>query len=148
MNTDVMTQTRSFSPIEYCHRNVMDRLAPHAHWLLRFALAGVFVYHGFSKLSNVEMFSQMMGLSYSVALLVALAEFSGGIAIIVGSFTKDWLTRLGALSIVPVMIGAISMVHWGRWNFVPSESHPMGGMEFQVTLLLIALYFVIKGNKA
>ena len=85
---------------------------------------------------------------HTVALLVALAEFGGGIAIIVGGFTKDWITRLGALSIVPVMIGAITMVHWGQWNFVPSDSHPMGGMEFQVTLLLIALYFVIRGNKA
>lgn len=148
MNTEVMTESGRFSPIEYCHRNIMDRLAPHTHWLLRVALAGVFIYHGISKLSNIEMFSQMMGLSYNVALLVALAEFGGGIAIVVGSFTKDWITRLGALSIVSVMVGAISMVHWGRWNFVPSESHPMGGMEFQVTLLLIALYFVIRGNKA
>ena len=148
MNTEVITETQRFSPIEYCHRNIMDKLAPHAHWLLRFALAGVFVYHGFSKLVNIEMFSQMMGLSYTVALLVALAEFGGGIAIIVGRFTKDWITRLGALSMIPVMIGAITMVHWGRWNFVPSESHPMGGMEFQVTLLLIALYFVIRGNRS
>ena len=148
MNTEVMSDTRRFSPIEYCHRNIMDRLAPHAHWLLRFAFAGVFVYHGFSKLSNVEMFSQMMGLSYTVALLVALAEFGGGIAIIVGSFTKDWITRLGVLFIVLVIIGAITIVHWGQCNFVPSEPHPMGVMELQATLVLIVMYFVIRGNRA
>jgi len=45
------------------------------------------------------------------------------------------------------MIGAITLVHWGRWNFVPTESHPMGGMEFQVTLILLMLYLAITGNK-
>ncbi len=38
-------------------------------------------------------------------------------------------------------------VHWGRWNFVPTESHPMGGMEFQVVLALVMLYPVITGNQ-
>ena len=38
------------------------------------------------------------------------------------------------------------MVHWGQWHFAASETHPMGGMEFQFTLLMIALYFVIVGN--
>jgi putative oxidoreductase len=38
------------------------------------------------------------------------------------------------------------MVHWGQWSFVASDSHPMGGMELQVVLLLIGLYFLIRGN--
>jgi len=38
------------------------------------------------------------------------------------------------------------MVHWGRWRFVPTESYPMGGMEFQVVLLALALWFLIAGN--
>ncbi|HBG95692.1 MAG TPA: hypothetical protein DDY14_10325, partial [Chromatiaceae bacterium] len=61
---------------------------------------------------------------------------------------RDWITRLAALATVPVLIGAIVMVHWGQWSFVATESQPMGGMEFQVTLLLTALYFVIRGNGA
>ena len=40
-----------------------------------------------------------------------------------------------AAVIVPVMAGAIALVHWGKWSFVASESHPMGGMEFQVVLM-------------
>ncbi len=63
-----------------------------------------------------------------------------------GRFLYDWMTRLGALILMPMMLGAISLVHWGQWSFAPSETHPMGGMEFQVTLLLIALYFVLRGN--
>jgi len=148
MTTQTMQEINKISLLEYGHQHILGRLTPYAHWLLRFSLAGVFVYHGYSKLANVGMFAQMMDLSYSIALLVALAEFVGGIAIIAGSFTRDWITRIGGLMIVPVMLGAITMIHWGQWNFVPSESHPMGGMEFQVTLLFIALYFVIKGNKA
>jgi putative oxidoreductase len=41
----------------------------------------------------------------------------------------------------------VVLVHWGRWNFLPSETHPMGGIEFQVVLGLIMLYIVITGNK-
>jgi len=44
------------------------------------------------------------------------------------------------------LLGAIFMVHWGRWNFTPAEGFPMGGMEFQVVLLLMALYFLVMGN--
>jgi uncharacterized membrane protein YphA (DoxX/SURF4 family) len=45
------------------------------------------------------------------------------------------------------MIGAIAIVHWGRWNFLPSDTHPLGGFEFQVVLILIMLYLVITGNR-
>lgn len=148
MTTETFSSTTKLPIAESCHRHLVDRAAPYAHWLLRFALAGVFVYHGIAKIADVGMFAQMMNLPYTIALLVAIAELAGGIGIVVGSFTRDWITRISALAIVPVMIGAITMVHWGRWNFVASETHPMGGMEFQVTLLLIAVYLVIKGNKA
>jgi len=46
-----------------------------------------------------------------------------------------------------VLIGAIAMVHSGQWSFVPSETHPMGGMEFQVVLLLMAIWFVATGDR-
>jgi putative oxidoreductase len=88
----------------------------------------------------------MMELPIFIALLVALAEAGGGILVFIGGFTKDWITRLGALAIVPVMLGAIFMVHWGQWHFMSTETHPMGGMQFEVTLLFMALYLLIKGN--
>ena len=59
---------------------------------------------------------------------------------------RDWITRLGGLAVVPVMVGAIAMVHWGQWSFVATETHPMGGMEFQVVLLLMGLYCAVVGN--
>lgn len=125
----------------------LDGLKSHAHWLLRLCLASVFIFHGSMKFMNLEGFAQMMGLSAPIAVLVAFAEVAGGIGIIVGGLSSDLITRLAGLAIAPVMLGAIFMVHWGRWNFMPAEGFPAGGMEFQVVLLLIAAYFVVVGNK-
>ncbi len=126
--------------------DVLDSLKPHAHWLLRIGLAGVFLFHGIGKVMDVGAFSQMMGLSTPVAALVTLAELAGGVGIIVGAFTNDLITRLAGLAMTPVLLGAIFMVHWSRWNFTPAEGFPMGGMEFQVVLLLTALFFLVMGN--
>ena len=126
--------------------DALDSLKPHAHWLLRVALASVFVYHGMGKVIAFGGFVEMSGLPMPVAALVAFAEVAGGVGIIVGAFTNDLVTRLAGLAIVPVMLGAIFMVHWGQWNFLASDSHPMGGIEFQTVLLLIALYFLVTGN--
>ena len=120
----------------------------YAHWALRIALASVFVYHGADKLAALDAFAQMTGMSSVMALMVALAEFVGGVLILAGSVTRDWITRLGAAMFIPVMLGAIGMVHWGQWAFMASPSHPMGGAEFQTTLLLLSVYFVLKGNRA
>ena len=126
--------------------NVLDSLKPHAHWLLRIGLAGVFLYHGIGKAMDVGAFSQMMGLPTSVAALVTFAELAGGVGIIVGAFTKDLITRLAGLALAPVILGAIFMVHWARWDFAPAEGFPMGGMELQVALLFTALFFLVMGN--
>ena len=124
----------------------LDSFKPNAHWLLRIALASVFIFHGWGKVMNLGGFSEMLGIPVAVIALVTFAELAGGIGIIAGAFTKDLITRLAGLAVVPVLLGAIFMVHWGRWNFVPAEDFPMGGMEFQVVLLLMALYFLVVGN--
>jgi len=125
---------------------LLDSLAPHAHWALRLALGSVFLYHGLTKFPALGPMSEMMGMPIALLTLVAIAEAAGGALVLIGGFTHDLLTRLGALSLVPVMLGAIAMVHWGRWSFTPAEGYPMGGMEFQVTLILVSLYLFIKGN--
>ncbi len=129
----------------------MKLLTLNAHWLLRIALASVFIYHGVLKLLNLEGFAQMLPISYLQVVLVAAAETAGGLLILLGgvgeSKLSDLATRIGAALNLPVMLGAIAMVHWGQWNFVPSATHPMGGMQFQVVLTLIMLYFVITGNQ-
>ncbi|MCH8250110.1 MAG: DoxX family membrane protein [Proteobacteria bacterium] len=129
----------------------MKYLTTNAHWLLRTALASVFIFHGALKFMNLEGFAQMLPISYLQVVLVALAETTGGLLVLLGGFRGDALsdlaTRVGAAMNVPVIIGAIAIVHWGRWNFVPSETHPMGGFEFQAVLLLVMLFLVITGNR-
>ncbi len=127
-------------------------LSTHAHWILRLGFSAVYIPKGIEKLIDLNGFSEMMGLPFAVALLVALAELAGGLAVLAGGAPRlphrDVLTRLGALATVPVILGAIIMVHWGQWSFVPSATHPMGGMEFQAVLLLLAGYFLVRGNRA
>lgn len=135
------------------HIDYQDPIAPvaqHAHWLLRFALAAVFIYMGIDKFmgGGLAEFAQMTQLPVFIALLVALAELGGGLLIVFGAAMGTWVTRAGALMIIPVLLGAIFMVHWGQWHFMPTPTHPMGGMMFQVTLLMLALYFFIRGNDA
>ena len=129
----------------------MNFLNVNAHWLLRIALASVLVFHGALKLMNLEAFAQMLPISYLQVVLVALAETGGGLLLLIGGLRNDALfdlaTRVGAALNIPVLIGAIVIVHWGRWNFVPSETHPMGGFEFQAVLLLLTLYLVVTGNR-
>ena len=126
-----------------------NRLTANAHWLLRIGIASVFVYHGVLKFSNLEGFANMLPISYVEVVLVALANV-GSVLVLLGGFRGDVLsdlaTRIGAALNIPVMFGAIALVHWGRWNFVPTDTHPMGGMEFQVVLVLLMLYLVITGN--
>ncbi len=125
----------------------LNSLRPSAHWLLRAGFASVFLFHGFGKVVAFSGFSQMMGLSVPVAGLVTFAEVAAGLGIIIGAFQSELITRLAALASIPVLLGAIFMVHGPRWSFTPAEGFPMGGMEFQVVLLLIAVYFLITGNQ-
>jgi putative oxidoreductase len=142
MSTRVSTGT--FQPTKALDSD----LAPHAHWLLRVGFASVFLFHGIGKLAGPAQFADMMGLPLSVALAVAFAEVAGGAGLIAGAaLRRGWITRLAALATVPVLLGAIGMVHWGQWSFVATDTHPMGGMEFQVVLLLTALYFAVRGNE-
>jgi putative oxidoreductase len=130
----------------------MKYLNENTHWFLRVALASAFIYHGLLKFMNLEGFAQMLPISYFEVVLVAAAKTAGGLLVLLGGIRNgtlpDLATRIGAALNIPVILGAIAMIHWGQWNFVPSESHPMGGFEFQaVLLLLLMLYLLVTGNR-
>lgn len=123
----------------------MNQLTKNAHWVLRIALAAVFIFHGVDKLMNPGM-AAMMGMPTLVWLLVGVVEVGGALLVLIGGFGNEILTRVGALVLIPIMLGAISMAHWGQWSFMASETHPAGGIEFQTVLILVSLYFVLVGN--
>ena len=118
-----------------------------SQWFLRLPFAAVFLYHGAGKLVMPVMSAEMLSLPVFLVLLVGLAELLTGFGIIAGGIPRvpkqALITRLAGVAAVPVLLGAIALVHFPRWSFVPSESHPMGGMEFQVVLLGLALYFML-----
>lgn len=121
--------------------NFLSPLAPHVHWAMRLSLAATFLYHGFGKFPVAE-FSQAMGMPLALAWPVTIVEIIAGIALIAGAFGKEALTRLGGLIVIVIMIGAIGMVHFKNgWNVMN------GGMEFQVLMLAVGLYFAARGNE-
>lgn len=122
--------------------NMLDRLAPHAHWFLRLALASVFLYHGVQKFFNLQGTAEMMQMPVAIVVVLALLETLAGVFALGGGFGSDWMTRLAGLFIAPIMLGAIFMVHLPNgWNFMNN------GMEFQFTLLMTALFFAAVGNR-
>ena len=114
---------------------------------LRLALGIVFIAHGAQKVfgvwggggwakftANDPPFAWMQpGVFWMGA--AAFSELVGGLLVLVG-----FLTRLGALMIVPVMLVAVFGVHWSGGFFAPK------GFEYAFTLLMIALALLYTGG--
>ena len=116
-------------------------------WFIRLPFAVTFAGHGAGKLLMPAASAQMLDLPISLTVLVGVAEVLAGIGAVVGGIERAprraLIDRLTGLAAVPVLLGAILLVHWPRWSFVASDSHPLGGMEFQVLLLGVALYLLL-----
>lgn len=107
---------------------------------LRFVMGAAFVLHGWPKIQNPM---GWMGAEASVPaifqLLAAVAEFGGGMALIVGL-----LTRLASLGIMTNMIVAIGMVHLPSGD--PFVGKPGGhSYELAAVYLACAVLFLILG---
>ena len=59
------------SLIPGAERRTYEGLGRSAHWVLRIALASVFIFHGADKFAGLNEFAQMMNLPYAIAFLVA-----------------------------------------------------------------------------
>lgn len=108
-----------------------------ALFILRLALGIIFVAHGWPKISNLtktkEMFSQMMvPLPAFSASYAALAEFFGGLLLIVGFYT-GWASLALAIN----MLGAMLSVKWKQ----PFK----GGWELDLALFIMAVTILLAG---
>ena len=115
-------------------------------WLIRFGLGIAFSLHGLSKFPlPPEALIKYFGFSPFLASLVALSELGAGLFLIIGGFIKDPIgnivTRASALAIIIVMINAFALAH--RDWFITTKLFT----SEQIFLLVIALYFLIRGNK-
>ena len=102
------------------------RTAPYAALLLRVTLGVAFLAHGFLKVFVFSIpgtvgFFESIGYPGFFAYLVILAGIAAGAALILGVYT-----RLIALLLVPVMIGALIQHAGNGWLF----SSQGGGWEF------------------
>lgn len=90
---------------------------------------------------------ELLELSVPLVLIVGLIEVLAGLGVVLGGVQKipcaQRITWLSSFAIMPILVGAIALKHWGQWSFVSSATHPLGGMEFQVVLLGIAAYLTI-----
>ena len=107
---------------------------------LRVVVGAALVLHGWPKIQNplgwMGTDAAVPGVFQAVA---ALAEFGGGVALVLGLFT-----RLAAVGIAAVMIGALALVHLRRGDpFVGKHGEP--SWELAAVYLASAALFVLIG---
>lgn len=113
--------------------------------LVRLVVGSIFVAHGAQKvfglfggpgLENFVAWATSLGLPVVLAYLAPFAEFIGGLMLLLGI-----VPELGALITIPVMIGAIVLVHKGHGYFMQN-----GGFEYPLNLIFLAIAIIIGGH--
>jgi putative oxidoreductase len=121
--------------------------------ILRLVLGVVFFAHGAQKVfgwfggygfAATLQFMGGLGIPKAMAVLAVAMEFGGSILLIFGA-----LTRLGALGIIGIMLGAIATVHIKFGFFMNWTGQQKGeGFEYHLLALAIALALLIRGGGA
>lgn len=108
--------------------------------LMRLFLAFIFIKAGMGKLPIVAGEGLTNALPLFLVYLVVLFEILGGLFMLVG-IKYEVLTRLGALMIGIVMIGAAYM-HYAVWGDAFGSKNVM----YPISLLFITLVFITDDN--
>jgi putative oxidoreductase len=119
--------------------NSLNRLQPFALLVLRLALGAIMIAHGYKKVfggfHGHQQFVGSLGIPGWMAYLSTATEFVGGIAIVLGLFT-----RFVALAFLIEMAIVIVKVHW------KSGLTGQGGYEFPLALAAIAFALMCYGG--
>ncbi len=117
--------------------------------IIRIPLGIIMMAHGSQKLFGIwggaglagtfKIFEEKFGIPPIFTLLAILAEFVGGLGILIG-----FLTRISAASIMGVMFVAISKVLIGNGFFLRGPSGD--GIEFAFALFSMAFYLLVVGG--
>ena len=122
--------------------------------LLRLVLGVIFLAHGAQKVfgwfggygfkATMGFFTQGMHIPAVFAFLAIMAEFLGGLGLILG-----WLTRIAAFGITVNMLVAIFLAHLPNGLFMNWTGQQKGeGFEFHLLVLAMTLVLMIKGAGA
>lgn len=112
--------------------------------LIRIMTGLVFTLHGSQKVlgafggPGLQAFASWiasLGVPGILGYAAAFCEFVGGLMLLLGV-----ASRLGALMVIPVMLGAIYLVHLKNGFFAPD------GYEYPLVLLVMALAVLIGGS--
>ena len=109
--------------------------------IMRVACALPFIFHGSAILFGAfggpgpTGFAAFMHVPAPVGYLVGLAQFAGGLAILLGA-----LLRVGAICVMIVMVGAIFLVHLPHGYDIGQ-----GGLEYALTEFLLSAGLLFAG---
>ncbi len=121
------------------------RTAPYAAFVLRVTLGLLFLAHAGLKIfvftpAGTAQFFGSLGLPGGLAYLVIAAETLGGVALVLGVYS-----RLVALALAPILLGAIFTVHGPAGFFF---SNPNGGWEFPALWIIGLVSVALLGDGA
>jgi putative oxidoreductase len=122
--------------------------------LVRITLGVIFFAHGSQKVlgwfggngfdGTMTAFTQGMGVPSFLALLAILAEFLGGIGLILG-----FLSRIAAFAIAVEMAVAVYLVHAPNGFFMNWQGTQKGeGFEYHLLAIAIAVLVTVRGAGA
>ena len=130
--------------------SITNPFTPITPWLLRLGLGTSFILHGIGKFplppEKMVTWFESMGYMYPelITSMVAIGEVAAGIGIILGGLISGYIgnliSRISGGAVLVIMIGALTIAH-PDWFFTKKLF-----MSEQIFLLLLGLYFTIKGN--
>ena len=123
-----------------------------SYWVPRVILGCVMLPHGAQKLfgwfggfgftNTMTYFTQTAGLPWIIAFLIIMGESLGSLGLIVGFFT-----RLSALGLICIMVGAIITVHIPNGFFMNWFGKQAGeGFEYHLLVIGMSLPLLINGG--
>ena len=135
-------------------RRLIHTREDHLLTLLRICLGLIFFAHGAQKMlgwfggygfsGTMGFFTKMMHIPAPFAVLAILAEFFGGLGLIVGA-----LTRIAAFGIAINMVVATLMVHAPNGFFMNWTGQQKGeGFEYHLLAIAIAIVLMVRGAGA
>ncbi len=106
------------------------------HWGIRASIGAIFIVHSLKKFDpSWQEWLISIGFPPELQMPIALAEFIGGILLVIGV-----LTRITGAVFAVILLGAIFHIRWENGFFVSK-----GGWEWDLVMLAVVLAIIAAG---